>query len=93
MQSHLENRNTKNETWGTSIFPFPPSNTFRGQGESAILSTGSREKSNIKVRPQLYDGLTDIDEYLTHFNIVAQINQWGSNIKALHLASCLTGNA
>ena len=91
--SNLENRNTNNETGGTSIFSFPPSNTFRGQGESAILSTGSRENSNIKVRPQLYDGLSDIDEYLTQFNIVAQINQWGSNIKALHLASCLTGNA
>ena len=91
--SNLENRNTNNEAGGTSIFSFPPSNTFRGQGESAILSTGSRENSNIKVRPQLYDGLSDIDEYLTQFNIVAQINQWGSNIKALHLASCLTGNA
>ena len=46
-----------------------------------------------RVKPQLYDGLTDIDEYLTQFNIVAEINQRSSQTKALHLASSLTGSA
>ena len=45
------------------------------------------------MKPQLYDGLSDIDEYLTQFNIVAEINHWNCQTKALHLASSLTGSA
>ena len=57
------------------------------------MSARSRENGHTKVKPQLYDGLTNIDEYLTQFNIIAEINQWSCDTKALHLASCLMGNA
>ena len=57
------------------------------------MGASSRENGHTKVKPQLYDGLTDIDEYLTQFNIIAEINQWSCDTKALHLASCLTGSA
>ena len=49
--------------------------------------------NNLKMKPQTYDGLSDISEYLTQFNIVAEINGWSYQIKALYLASSLTGSA
>ena len=47
----------------------------------------------LKMKPQSFDGTSDLSEYLTQFNIVAEINNWPYQAKALYLASCLTGNA
>ena len=47
----------------------------------------------LKMKPQSFDGTSDLREYLTQFNIVAEINNWPYQAKALYLASCLTGNA
>ena len=68
-------------------------NRLESQGGATNVSARSRENGHTKVKPQLYDGLTNIDEYLTQFNIIAEINQWSCDTKALHLASCLTGSA
>ena len=95
MQRHivdLQNRNVSNGVGGNSVFSFPSSNTLEN-GEMASRNTHPRENGHTKVEPQLYDGLTDIDEYLTQFGIIAEINQWSCDSKALHLASCLTGIA
>ena len=46
-----------------------------------------------KMKPQPYDGSEDLDEYLTHFNIVAKLNGWNETAKSLHLAGSLTGGA
>ena len=95
MQRHivdLQNRNVSNGVGGNSVFSFPSSNTLEN-GEMASRNTHPRENGHTKVKPQLYDGLTDIDEYLTQFGIIAEINQWSCDSKALHLASCLTGIA
>ena len=45
------------------------------------------------MKPQSYDGSEDLDEYLTHFNIVAKLNGWSEASKSLHLAGSLTGSA
>lgn len=47
----------------------------------------------LKLKPQPYDCLSDIGEYLTQFNIIAEINGWSYSVKSLYLASSLTGNA
>ena len=39
------------------------------QGEASSLAGCADNHSNTEVKPKLYDGLTDIDEYLTQFNI------------------------
>jgi hypothetical protein len=46
---------------------------------------------NCKIKPQLYDGSDDLDEYLTQFNILAELRGWISKTKALFLASSLSG--
>ena len=96
MQRHisdLQNQNVNNGMSRNSVFWFPSANTLENQSEVTHRSANSRERGQTKVKPQLYDGLTDIDEYLTQFSIIAEINQWSCDTKALHLASCLTGSA
>lgn len=97
--SDLQNRNTNNLIGGSETSQVPPSNrtevqnNLHAQGEASSIAGYTDKHSNTKVKPQLFDGLTDIDEYLTQFNIVAEINCWDNQIKALHLASSLTGSA
>ena len=45
------------------------------------------------MRPVKYDGLEDWEEYLSQFEILADINKWDDNAKGLYLASSLTGAA
>ena len=45
------------------------------------------------MKPQTYDGTEDLDEYLTHFNIIAKLNGWSKEAKSLHLAGSLAGSA
>ncbi|CAC5407089.1 unnamed protein product [Mytilus coruscus] len=54
-----------------------------------------RAKHDIKckIKPQLYDGLDDLEEYLTQFYLLAELNDWDLRSKALLLASSLTGSA
>lgn len=68
-------------------------NNFEVQGKGVNLSARLYEQFHIKVKPHLYDGMTYTDEYITQFNIIAEINQWSSDMGALHLASSLTGTA
>ena len=49
--------------------------------------------NSLKVKPQSYDGSEDLSEFITHFNLVAEINGWNYGLKSLQLASCLTGDA
>lgn len=51
------------------------------------------EKSHTKLKPQNYDGNEDFEEYLSQFEIIAQINNWDHVEKALYLAGCLGGGA
>lgn len=46
-----------------------------------------------KIKPQIYDGSDDLEEYLTQFNLLAELNNWGPKPKALLLASSLSGGA
>lgn len=49
--------------------------------------------SDVKKKPQLFDGSGDLEEYLAQFEILAEINNWDCSRKALYLASSLSGNA
>ena len=48
---------------------------------------------NCKRKPQLYDGSDDLDEYLTDFNLLAELNGRNPRSKVLFLASSLSGGA
>lgn len=43
----------------------------------------------MKMKPQHYDGSDDWEEYLTQFEILAEINQWNDVTKALYIAGSL----
>ncbi|KAK3083388.1 hypothetical protein FSP39_021383 [Pinctada imbricata] len=63
---------------------------------SASASDGKSEDHRErlgKMKPQQYDGAEDLNEYLTHFNIVAEINGWSYQSKSLYLAGSLSGGA
>ena len=47
----------------------------------------------LKIKPQIYDGKDDFDEYLAQFQIMAELNGWNYNAKSLALASSLSGRA
>lgn len=49
--------------------------------------------ATLKLKPQNYDGTDDFEEYMTQFQILADLNGWNYKTKALVLASCLTGPA
>ncbi|CAC5406673.1 unnamed protein product [Mytilus coruscus] len=46
-----------------------------------------------KIKPQILDGSDDLEEYLTQFNLLAELNDWDLKTKALLLASSLSGSA
>lgn len=54
---------------------------------------GKFENINCKIKPQFYDGSDDLEEYLTQFNLLAELNRWNTRTKALFLASSLSGGA
>ncbi|CAC5389774.1 unnamed protein product [Mytilus coruscus] len=55
-------------------------------------SNGKYELS-CKIKPQVYDGNDDLEEYLTQFNLLAELHNWNSKTKALLLANSLSGGA
>ena len=54
-------------------------------------STSGTKKANVK--PKSYDGSEDFGDYLSQFEIIADLNQWDYPTKSLQLASALTGQA
>jgi len=67
----------------------PSAGVFRGPTLNNV-----HQMSNMghKIKPHKYDGSDDLDEYLTHFNIVAELNNWDYHTKSLFLASSLQGS-
>ncbi|CAC5389839.1 unnamed protein product [Mytilus coruscus] len=53
----------------------------------------SKPEISCKIKPQIYDGSDNLEEYLTQFNLLAELNDWDLKTKALLLASSLSGSA
>jgi hypothetical protein len=62
-------------------------------GMQSHLNSGVNLTHNVKInmKPQPYDGTEDIEEYLSQFQILSEVNGWNYNIKSLCLASSLKG--
>ncbi|XP_069110225.1 uncharacterized protein [Argopecten irradians] len=56
-------------------------------------NTSNSRSGHSKMKPHTYDGTDDLEEYLTQFNIVSEINEWSYDSKSLHLAGSLVGGA
>jgi hypothetical protein len=46
-----------------------------------------------RMKPSYYDGQTPYEDYQVQFNMLADLNEWTDDVKALYLAGCLTGSA
>lgn len=60
---------------------------------SRVVSRHELTNSSLKIKPQIYDGTDDFEEYLAQFQIMAELNGWNYNVKSLALASSLSGRA
>ena len=49
--------------------------------------------NSVKLKPQKYDETEDLDDYLSQFEILADLNCWNYETKSLYLAGRLTGDA
>jgi hypothetical protein len=46
-----------------------------------------------RMKPSSYDGQSPYEDYQVQFNMLAELNGWPGNVKALYLAGCLSGSA
>ena len=70
-------------------------NHAHGRGEAMGLGffDGRRGKSGLPVKPDTFDGTTDWDEYLSHFELCAELGRWQEHEMTLSLAASLRGPA
>ena len=89
----IENRNENSRTREIENPSFHSNSEIRSSREHTHAHNEIRNNKQSRMKPQLYDGQTDIEEYLTQFNIIAELNDWDYHSKSLYLASSLTGTA
>jgi hypothetical protein len=46
-----------------------------------------------RMKPSSYDGQSPYEDYQVQFNMLAELNGWPEDVKALYLAGCLSGSA
>ena len=92
-----ETNPTQSLGWGPSG---DNANTSSNENENAHNTSFSRvanrnesTSGSLKIKPQIYDGTDDFEEYLAQFQIMAELNGWNYNVKSLALASSLSGRA
>ena len=65
-------------------------NMNENMGNSPMENTHA---SHGHAKPRNYDGNEDFEDYLSHFEILSELNQWDYYTKSLQLASKLSGSA
>ena len=62
-------------------------------GANAYIHTrGSNPRCPI-MKPDTYDGSGTLEDFLSHFEVLAELNNWDVNLKAKYLATSLRGAA
>ena len=56
-------------------------------------TTSTTSNLSAKMKPQHYDGKDDLEDYLSQFEILSDLNAWNYETKSLYLASSLKGDA
>ncbi|CAC5422657.1 unnamed protein product [Mytilus coruscus] len=62
-------------------------------GRTPHQNQTSNSNGSFKMKPQYYDGTEDLDDYLSQFEILAELNSWNYVTKSLYLAGSLKGDA
>ena len=55
--------------------------------------TTAQQHQRVQVKPELYNGEDDWDQYVSHFQNCADLGRWSETDKALTLSACLKGQA
>ena len=66
-------------------------NRMNMDGNGRDYPTGSSYR--IAIKPESYDGVEDWEEYISHFDICAELGKWRDQDKVLALAAALKGPA
>ncbi|CAC5423343.1 unnamed protein product [Mytilus coruscus] len=73
------------------------SSLVAGRSNSVVLPPHQNQTSSsnfsIKMKRQYYDGTEDLHDYLSQFEILAELNSWNYVTKSLYLAGSLKGDA
>ncbi|CAG2220538.1 unnamed protein product [Mytilus edulis] len=94
-----DNIATANRWSGPSTLAPGRSSLVAGRSNSGVRTPHQKQTSNsningsIKMKPQYYDGTEDLDDYLSQFEILAELNAWNYVTKSLYLAGSLKGDA
>ena len=64
-----------------------------GGGENMDHYGGRRAKNGLPMKPDTFDGTRDWEEYLSHFELCAELGRWPEREKMLALAASLRGPA
>ncbi|VDI46852.1 Hypothetical predicted protein [Mytilus galloprovincialis] len=104
-EANQTNQNTEKQQQNTDdIYSFNKDKMYNINQNYAVLDrpkvprltnshTHLPKSSNVTMKPQLYEGDEDLDEYLAQFEILAEINGWNYATKSLYLAGSLKGGA
>lgn len=91
--SHRE-RNPSHEHQSANVCSSPVADINDNSRGSPHLNTrNTAHNTRQSLKPQQYSGGENLEEYLSQFEIVAQINGWDYNTKSLYLAGSLSGSA
>ena len=95
------NYGLQNQSQATSNQELPPlaSQSFPSENYSSpsfnnrASHMGRHDNHKVHMKPQSFTGSEDLDEYLTQFEILSEINMWDYHSKSLYLAGSLKGPA
>ncbi|CAG2208750.1 unnamed protein product [Mytilus edulis] len=66
---------------------------YRGDNRVMRGNNSHNKSYSSNKKPATFDGTSSWQDYLVHFEMVAEINGWDNISKALELATCLRGSA
>ena len=81
----LQSTPTRRDAINNEFRFYPPVNV--SQIEAA------RRVQGMSMKPSQYDGTDDLEDYISQFEILAEINGWSYEMKSLYLAGSLAGSA
>lgn len=61
--------------------------------EEPMVRPAAINPHRLHVKPEIYDGTDDWDQYISHFQNCADLGRWSETDKALTLSACLKGQA
>jgi hypothetical protein len=88
-----EHRRTTENSSVHPIYPGVDTSRYDTRRSTQVGDGSDRRETRKYRKPANYDGTSNWTDYLVQFELVAEINRWNNDEKALELATCLRGVA